>query len=103
MLNNVNDKLFTDQAKKRLENDKELSSRVDKVIQNILNIKDDIFEIKRIDVSNDPDDPEWRPIEIHLNIKIEDFHKRLDKKHEIVKKAFENILDRRDIFILGAI
>ena len=94
---------YTDQAKQRLDNDKELSSRVDKVIQNILSIKDDIFEIKRIDVGNDPENPEWKPIEIHLNIKIEDFHQRLDKKHEIVKKAFENILDRKDIFILGAI
>jgi len=99
----MNNELFTDQAKQRLEHDKELSFRVDKVIQNILSIKDDIFEIKRVDVGNDPETPEWKPIEIHLNIKIEDFHKRLDKKHEIVKKAFENILDRRDIFILGAI
>jgi len=102
-MNNMNDKLFTDRAKKRLENDKELTSNVDKVIQNILNIKDDIFEIKRIDVGNDPENSEWRPIEIHLNIKIDDFHKRLDKKHEIVTKAFENISDGRDIFILGAI
>lgn len=94
---------YTDQAKQRLDNDKELSSRVDKVIQNILSIKDDIFEIKRIDVENDPENPEWKPIEIHLNIKIDDFRHRLDKKHEIVKKAFENILDRKDIFILGAI
>ena len=102
-MNNFNDKLFTDQAKERLEYDQELSLRVDKVIQNILNIKDNIFEIKRIDVSNDPENPEWKPIEIHLNIKIDDFHKRLDKKHEIVRKAFENISDRKDIFILGAI
>lgn len=102
-MNNIKNKLFTNQAKQRLEYDQELSLRVDKVIQNILNIKDDIFEIKCIDVSNDPENPEWRPIEIHLNIKIDDFHQRLDKKHEIVKKAFENILDRRDIFILGAI
>ena len=94
---------YTDQAKQRLDDDKELSSRVDKVIQNILSIKDDIFEIKYIAVGNDPENPEWKPIEIHLNIKIDDFRQRLDKKHEIVKKAFENILDRKDIFILGAI
>ena len=94
---------FMDQAKKRLENDQELSSCVDKVIQNISNMKDDTFEIKCVDVGNDPENPEWRPIEIHLNIKIDDFHKRLDKKHEIVRKAFENISDRKDIFILGAI
>jgi len=99
----MNDKLFTDRAKQRLEYDKKLSSRVDKVIQNILNIKDNIFEIKRVDVGNDPENPEWKPIEIHLNIKIDDFHQRLEKKHEIVKKAFENILDGKDIFILGAI
>lgn len=94
---------YTDQAKERLDNDQELSSCVKKVIQNILNMKDNTFEIKCIAVGNDPEIPEWKPIEIHLNIKIDDFHKRLDKKHEIVKKAYENVLDRKDIFILGAI
>ena len=96
---------FTDQAKKRLENDQELSSCVDKVIQNISNMKDDTFEIKHISVGNDPENPEWKPIEIHLDIKIDDFRQRLDKKHEIVDKAYKDLsfLDRKDIFILGAI
>ena len=65
----------------------------------------DFFEIERIDISGDPEIPEWKPLLIRLDIYSDDFDKRLKLKHIVIKKAFENIDadSRKHIFISGAI
>jgi len=96
---------ITEEAKELLINNKELLFSLANVVENIIKIKDYNFEIKKIDLGRDPENPEWRPILINLEIISDKFEKKLELKHKIIKKAFKQIDKeaRKNIFIIGAI
>ncbi len=95
------------EAKKILMEDLKLLFLVGIIIDNIYYYKLQInnFNLKKIDVSHDPDTPDWTPLRIKLKIKSDNFKERLKIKHEIRKRAFHSLNEkvRKNIYITGAI
>ncbi|MHA1671096.1 MAG: hypothetical protein ACTSV5_11060 [Promethearchaeota archaeon] len=96
---------ISDEAKEFLINNKKMLFSLANVLENIIKFENYDFKIEGIDISYDPEIPEWKPLEINLKINSDDFNERLKIKHQIVEKAFKEIDEeaRKKIFIIGAI
>ena len=96
---------ITDDARQVLTENRKLLFSLKYVIDNITSSDIKNYKLKKVDVSCDPEIPEWKPIFIYLKINLSKIKYRLKLKREIVKKAYETLDDVtiKQFYIVGAI
>ena len=87
---------ISDGAKEKLRNDKDLAFVVYELLNKLKKVETDRFHIKGIDIGNDPEIPEWDPIEILVMIESQDMEYVFNELEEITNTLYLGF-DNEDI------
>ena len=88
-------------AKKKLMENSQLLDVIDNIINFVDESRDVKIKVRKIDVGEDPEIPNWRPLEVHIIVEG-DIEETLRKWNELSEKIYKNIDEnvRKNIYIL---